>query len=104
MRLKDKVAVVTGGSRGIGRGIVVAFAAEGAKVAVVYKGSAEAAGQLVAEVAAAGGTAKAFQADVAETDSVNACVQKIEADLGPIDILVNNAGVIHDDLFVRLEP
>jgi 3-oxoacyl-[acyl-carrier protein] reductase len=104
MRLKDKVAVVTGGSRGIGRGIVTAFAAEGAKVAVVYKGSAEAAAQLVAEVTAAGATAKAYQADVALTDSVNSCIQQIEKDLGPIDILVNNAGVIHDDLFVRLEP
>jgi 3-oxoacyl-[acyl-carrier protein] reductase len=104
MRLKDKVAVVTGGSRGIGRGIVTALAAEGAKVAVVYRGSTEAASQLVAEVAASGGTAKAYQADVADPASVEACVKAVEGDLGPIDILVNNAGVIHDDLFVRLEP
>src|SRR5262249_9783288 len=52
----------------------------------------------------AGGTARAYQADVADLASVEGCVKKAEEDLGPIDVLVNNAGVIHDDLFVRLEP
>jgi 3-oxoacyl-[acyl-carrier protein] reductase len=104
MRLKDQVAVVTGGSRGIGRAIVEAFAREGAKVAVVYRGSQEAAEALVSGVTQAGGTAKAYQADVADLASVEACLKKIEEDLGTVDILVNNAGVIHDDLFVRLEP
>src|SRR5262245_30133767 len=99
MRLKDKVAVVTGGSRGIGKGIAQALAAEGAKVAVVYRGSREAADALAAEI-----KGKAYQCDVADLGSVEACVKQVEADLGPIDILVNNAGVIHDDLFVRLEP
>src|SRR5262245_48411268 len=104
MRLQGKVAIVTGGSRGIGRGIVLAFAKEGAKVAVVDRGSQEAAESLVKEVAGAGGTAKAYQADVADYASVAACVKKVEEELGGVDILVNNAGVIHDDLFVRLEP
>jgi 3-oxoacyl-[acyl-carrier protein] reductase len=104
MRLKDQVAVVTGGSRGIGRGVVVALAHEGAKVAVVYKGSQAAADALVAEVAQAGGTARAYQADVADLASVEGCIKKVEEELGGVDILVNNAGVIHDDLFVRLEP
>ncbi|MFO0842857.1 MAG: beta-ketoacyl-ACP reductase [Gemmataceae bacterium] len=99
MRLKDKVAVVTGGSRGIGKAIAQALAAEGAKVAVVYRGSQAAADELAGQI---GG--KAYQCDVADLASVEACVKKVEADLGPIDILVNNAGVIHDDLFVRLEP
>ena len=104
MRLKDKVAIVTGGSRGIGRGIVQALVAEGAKVGVVYRGSQAAADELIAAVGAAGGTAKAFQCDVTDLAAVEACVKNVEAELGPIDILVNNAGVIKDDLFIRLEP
>ena len=104
MRLKDKVAIVTGGSRGIGRGIVQAFAAEGAKVGVVYRGSQAAAEELIASIGAAGGTAKAFHCDVTDLVAVEACVKSIEAELGPIDILVNNAGVIKDDLFIRMEP
>jgi 3-oxoacyl-[acyl-carrier protein] reductase len=103
-RLKDQTALVTGGSRGIGRGIVQAFAAEGARVALVYRGSKEAADALVQEIARAGGTALAVQADVADLAAVEACVQQVEEGLGPVDVLVNNAGVIHDDLFVRLEP
>jgi 3-oxoacyl-[acyl-carrier protein] reductase len=104
MRLKDQIAIVTGGSRGIGRGIVQAFAHEGARVAVVYRGSQAAANELVEQIGRAGGTARAYQADVAELASVESCVKRVEEELGPIDILVNNAGVIHDDLFVRLEP
>jgi 3-oxoacyl-[acyl-carrier protein] reductase len=104
MRLKDQIALVTGGGRGIGRAIVQAFAAEGARVAVVYHGSREAAESLTREITQAGGTARAYQADVADAASAEACVKQAEEDLGPIDILVNNAGVIQDDLFVRLEP
>lgn len=104
MRLKDQVAVVTGGSRGIGAGIARALAAEGARVAVVYRGSQAAADALVQEVTAAGGKAGAYQCDVTDLKAVEECVKKVEADLGPVDVLVNNAGVIHDDLFVRLEP
>ena len=104
MRLDNQIAIVTGGSRGIGRGIALAFAREGARVAVVYRGSQAAADELVAEVGRAGGTARAYQADVANLASVEACVKRVEEELGPCDVLVNNAGVIHDDLFVRLEP
>ncbi len=104
MRLKDQIAIVTGGSRGIGRAIARAFAAEGAKVAVVYRGSQEAADQIVSEIARAGGTALAIQADVADRASVAACVQRVEKELGPVTILVNNAGVIADGLFVRMTP
>lgn len=104
MRLQDRVALVTGGSRGIGRGIVKAFAVEGAKVAFVYRGSKTAADALVQEVTAAGGTILAVQADVTKAEDAQRCVDEVMKAWTKIDILVNNAGVIHDDLFVRLEP
>ena len=104
MRLKDQVAIVTGGSRGIGRGIVKAFAAEGAKVACIYKGSQAAADTLVAEVTQAGGIAKAHQCDVANHDDALKIVEAVEAEWGPVNIMVNNAGVIRDGLFVGMKP
>lgn len=104
MRLKDQVALVTGGSRGIGRGIVKAFATEGARVALVYRGNQTAADDLVKEVTDAGGTAVALQCDVADPDAAQRCVDEVVEKWGRLDILVNNAGIIHDDLFLRLEP
>src|SRR3984893_2254940 len=104
MRLKDQVAIVTGGSRGIGRGIVKAFAAEGAKVACIYKGNQAAADSLVAEVTQAGGIAKAHQCDVANHDDALKVVEAVEAEWGPVNIMVNNAGVIRDGLFVGMKP
>jgi 3-oxoacyl-[acyl-carrier protein] reductase len=104
MRLKDQVALVTGGSRGIGRGIVKAFAAEGARVAFVYKGSTEAAESLKAELVQAGATAMALQADVTRLEEAERCAAHVEKEWSRLDILVNNAGIIKDDLFVRLEP
>lgn len=103
MRLKDQVVIVTGGSRGIGAGIARVLAAEGAKVAVVYRGGREAADAVAGEITRAGGTAFAIQADVADPASVKACVERVTKEFGPVDILVNNAGVIEDGLFVRLE-
>jgi 3-oxoacyl-[acyl-carrier protein] reductase len=100
-RLQDRVAIVTGGSRGIGRAVVTALAAEGAKVALVYRGSKDAAVQAVSQ---AGGTAAAYQVDVTDRKAVQECAEAVEKQWGPVNILVNNAGVIHDDLFVRLEP
>jgi 3-oxoacyl-[acyl-carrier protein] reductase len=104
MRLKDQVALVTGGSRGIGRAIVQTFASEGAKVAVVYRGNQQAADSLVKEVTDAGGVAMAIQADVADAQAVERCVEQVTREWKAIDVLVNNAGVIQDDLFVRMEP
>jgi 3-oxoacyl-[acyl-carrier protein] reductase len=104
MRLKEQVALVTGGSRGIGRAIVKAFVAEGAKVAFVYRGNQAAAESLVREIAEAGGTALALQADVTDAAAAQACAERVEKEWGRLDILVNNAGVVRDDLFVRLEP
>ena len=103
MLLKDQVAVVTGGSRGIGKAVVQALAREGAKVAFVYRGSQPAAEQLQAEVTAAGGVAKAHQADVADPAAAERVVEAVLADWGRIDVLVNNAGVIRDKLFLQME-
>ncbi len=104
MRLTDQVAIVTGGARGIGQAIVRALAAEGAKVAVVYKGSQAAAAALVEEIRQRDGKAMALQVDVADAAEVQKAVDAVEKDLGPVSILVNNAGIVKDDLFVRMEP
>ena len=104
MTLTDQVALVTGGSRGIGRACVLALAREGARVAFVYKGSADAAAALEKDVAAAGGTAKAIQGDVADPAAADRIVARVLADWGRLDILVNNAGIIRDGLFVQMEP
>jgi len=104
MRLKDQVALVTGGSRGIGRAIVKAFAAEGAKVAFVYRGNQAAADSLLKEITESGGTGLPLQVDVTNAEAVQAAVERVEKEWGRLDILVNNAGIIRDDLFVRMEP
>jgi 3-oxoacyl-[acyl-carrier protein] reductase len=104
MMLKEQVALVTGGSRGIGRAIVQAFAAEGARVGFVYRGSREAADSLVQELAGRGSTVLALQADVTDPAAAVLCVERMEKEWGRFDVLVNNAGVIRDDLFVRMEP
>jgi 3-oxoacyl-[acyl-carrier protein] reductase len=103
MRLKDQVAIVTGGSRGIGRAIVKALAAEGAMVACIYRGSQQAAEILAQEVQNGGGRCQTFQCDVTQADAAEKVAAEVEAKWGKVDILVNNAGVIKDDLFVRME-
>jgi len=101
--LKDQIALVTGGSRGIGCGIVRAFAREGAKVAFVYRGNREAADILVNELTQAGGAVLALQGDVAQPNTASRCIEQVQqAWGGRLDILVNNAGVIRDGLFVRM--
>jgi 3-oxoacyl-[acyl-carrier protein] reductase len=104
MTLKDQIAIVTGGSRGIGRAIVSALAKEGAKVAFIYKGSADAAKALESEIGAAGGAARAYQADVADPAAAERVVEAVLAEWGRVDILVNNAGVIRDKLFLQMDP
>jgi 3-oxoacyl-[acyl-carrier protein] reductase len=103
MTLKDQVALVTGGSRGIGRAIVEALSREGAKVCFVYRGSEAAAKQLETDIAATGGVAKAMQADVANPADADRVVEAVLAEFGRLDILVNNAGVIRDKLFMQME-
>src|ERR1700759_4202945 len=91
--LKDKVALVTGGSRGIGAAIAVALAQAGAAVAVNYRERADAADALVADLGKAGHRAISVAADVSQADAVTNMMQGITSALGPIDILVNNAGL-----------
>src|SRR5258707_15638767 len=88
MLLKDQIALVTGGSRGIGRGIVQGFARQGAKVAFVYRGNQAAADSLVNEVTQSGGAALALQGDVAATDTAARCIEQVQqAWGGRLDIL-----------------
>jgi 3-oxoacyl-[acyl-carrier protein] reductase len=93
MEWRDQVAVVTGGTRGLGRATAQLLAQRGAAVCVNYVAHADAAEALIAEIAAAGGRAIAVAADVAEAAPVEAMVARAEAELGPVTILVNNAGV-----------
>jgi len=104
MALTDQVAVVTGGSRGIGRAIVQGLAAEGAKVAFIYRGSEQAAQALAQEMQQAGRSVLPLQCDVANAEDAQKCVEQVEKALGPIRILVNNVVIIKDDWFVRMEP
>jgi 3-oxoacyl-[acyl-carrier protein] reductase len=99
---EQRVALVTGGTGGIGRASVLALAADGRAVAVGYRSDEGAAKELAAEVEAAGGRALAVAVDVTEQDSVDAAVRAAEADLGPVTILVANAGITDDGLFARL--
>lgn len=100
--LKDKVALVTGASRGIGREIALTFAAAGAKVIVNYNGSEEAAQSVVSEIKAAGGEAAAWQCNVSDYDAVKAMMEAVIKENGRLDILVNNAGITKDGLMMRM--
>ncbi|NPB09936.1 MAG: 3-oxoacyl-[acyl-carrier-protein] reductase [Thermodesulfobacteria bacterium] len=103
MNLSEKVALVTGASRGIGRAIALALARAGADVAVNYAASEEAAQEVVKEIEALGRRALAVKFDVSKGGEVAEGVKKAEEALGPIDILVNNAGITRDTLFLRMK-
>ena len=93
MKLADKVAVVTGGSQGIGAAIATRFAAEGARVAIVNHSHPDRAAEIVSRISAAGGAAKAFQADLAQVSEITRVLAEIAGHFGRVDILVNNAGL-----------
>src|SRR3954469_8072479 len=92
-KLKNKVAVVTGASKGIGAGIAKALAAEGASVVVNYSSSKEGADRVVSEIVGGGGKAVAVQGDVAKASDVQRIFTEAKKAFGRVDVLVNNAGV-----------
>jgi 3-oxoacyl-[acyl-carrier protein] reductase len=102
--LSGKTALVTGGSRGIGRAIALRLAEQGADVAFTYKGNAAAAAETVAAVEALGRRALAIQADCSQSDAAEPAVKAVLDAFGKVDILVNNAGVTRDDLIMRMSP
>jgi 3-oxoacyl-[acyl-carrier protein] reductase len=91
-KLEGKIALVTGGSRGIGAAIAKRLAADGARVAITYARGAEAASAVVKTIESAGGKAIAIQADATDARAVQAAVEKVVGSLGKLDVLVNNAG------------
>ncbi len=102
--LTGRTALVTGGSRGIGRAIVLRLATQGADVAFSYKGNAAAAQATAGDVQAKGRRALAIQADARSAEGADALVKQVLGEFGKIDILVNNAGITRDNLIMRMAP
>ena len=102
--LQDKVAIVTGASRGIGRAIAIELATQGAIAIINYTSSSAAAEAVVTEITDAGGEAIAIQADVSKIEQVDALVNAVIEKFSRVDILVNNAGITRDTLLLRLKP
>lgn len=104
MTWTNQVAVVTGGTRGIGRAIALLLAQRGAAVCVNYAARADAAARVATEIEAAGGRAMTAGADVAEFGAIQAMIERAETQLGPVTILVNNAGVSHQATLDTFDP
>lgn len=102
--LKNKVAVVTGGSRGIGRAICSAFCKNGADVAFLDVGNAEQTAETVTELSSFGTKVKAYQCNITDYAETEAVFKEIIAEFGTIDILVNNAGITRDKLLLGMKP
>jgi 3-oxoacyl-[acyl-carrier protein] reductase len=102
VKLQNRVAIVTGAGRGIGRAIAVGLAQEGARVVVNYSRSADAAAEVVKMIEEAGGEALAVQGDVAHADQVDALLNATLERFGRVDILINNAGITRDKLILRM--
>ncbi len=100
MILKDKVALITGGSRGIGESLVRKFALEGARVAFTYSSSASKADEIVASLSPA--HVKAYQSDASSFTQAETLIKQVIADFSQIDILINNAGITKDTLMLRM--
>jgi len=100
--LAGKVALITGGTRGIGKAIVLSFAKNGAKVVFTYAGSVDKAEELVKSIQDSGGEALAIQADASQFEAAQMVVNETIAKFGKLDILVNNAGITRDNLLLRM--
>lgn len=100
--LQDKVVIITGASRGIGKSIAQKCIDEGAKVAFTYLSSEEKANALVKELTANGGVAKGFKSNAAEFDAAQQLVDDVVKAFGTVDVLVNNAGITRDTLLMRM--
>lgn len=101
--LKGRVAVVTGGSRGIGRAVALRLAEAGADIALIYAGNRAAADETAQQLREKGVRSTAVQCDVSDSEQVSAAVKQVRAELGPIDILVNNAGITRDGISLRMK-
>ena len=101
--LENKVALVTGASRGIGKAIALELAKNGASVAVNYAGSEAKANEVVDEIKANGGNGVAIKADVSNTEDVQNMIKEVISQFGQLDILVNNAGITRDNLLMRMK-
>ena len=102
MLLKDKVVIITGASRGIGKSIAQICVNQGAKVAFTYISSDEKARALEAELTAQGGVAVGFKSDAANFEQAHALVDQVVEQFGTVDVLVNNAGITRDTLMMRM--
>ena len=100
--LENRTAIITGASRGIGRGIALEFAKQGANVAFTYSSSAEAAKTLASELEQFGIKAKGYQSNAADYDAAQDLVQEVIKEFGSVDILINNAGITKDNLLLRI--
>jgi 3-oxoacyl-[acyl-carrier protein] reductase len=103
MKLKDKIALVTGASSGIGREIAIQFAKEGATVLVNYSGSPDSAAKVVEDIKELGGTAEAIKCDVSNFAEVENTIENIVAKYKRVDILINNSGITRDNLVMKME-
>ena len=99
---KEKIALVTGASKGIGKAITLKLASMGIKVAINYNSSKDEAKETADKIIANGGSAIILKADVSNYDEVQEIIKEVDSTWGPIDILVNNAGIISDNLLVRM--
>ena len=100
--LENKTVLITGASRGIGKGIATVFAEHGANVAFTYSSSVDAANALETELQALGVQAKGYQSNAADFEQAQALIEKVLADFSTIDVLINNAGITKDNLLMRI--
>ena len=102
--LEGRVALVTGGSRGIGQAIAIELAQAGANVVFTYRSSPEGARETAKRIEELGGSAKAVECEISDYDAVEALVAQVQQDLGGLDIAVNNAGITRDQIIMRMKP